>query len=287
MNVISMVKASLLIMLLLFLAGASFTLHNLYRLNSIKSSFAVVNKNISIEMRDLVHRIEKLEEFEKKITLFLGGSLSLAETANINMADEYNMIGMGGGEEQEAEEPYNRQEPTEPKVLSSFAPPYRSEQVKKRVQRLINRLDQLVSLALKEKHRLDYTPSIWPAPGYVTSNFGWRRSPFTGQRHFHRGIDLMNRTGTPIRGTAAGRVTKVSDEKFWGKTIAIEHLGGTITRFGHLSSFNVSVGDSVRRGDVIGYMGASGRSTGPHLHYQIEINGGAVDPMQFIIEDSY
>jgi len=110
-------------------------------------------------------------------------------------------------------------------------------------------------------------------------------SPFTGKRHFHRGIDLVNKIGTPVKATAAGRVIFAGKEVYWGNVIFIEHRDGIVSKYGHLSEIKVRRGDKVGRGDLIALIGMSGRTTGPHLHYQIEINNKAADPTKFVIEE--
>jgi murein DD-endopeptidase MepM/ murein hydrolase activator NlpD len=133
---------------------------------------------------------------------------------------------------------------------------------------------------------LDSTPSILPVAveGYwFSSGFGWRRSPFTGLKEFHDGLDISSRKGTPIIAPAAGRVVKIAYHRYRGKYLQLDHGRQCITTFAHLSGFNVNHGQKVERGDVIAYMGSTGRSTGSHLHYKIEIMEKVVNPKHYIL----
>lgn len=172
--------------------------------------------------------------------------------------------------------------------LTTYSAPQRlrgAPNEQQRIRELKQSLQELAELALKEKRRLDFTPSVMPIQGYITSHFGWRISPFTGSRHLHRGLDIVNKIGTPVAASASGRILFADKEEFWGKAVFIVHRDGIVTKYGHLSEISVKPGQMVERGDKVGEVGMSGRTTGPHLHYQIEINGKAVDPLHFLIDD--
>lgn len=128
------------------------------------------------------------------------------------------------------------------------------------------------------------TPSIWPARGRLTSGFGYRRSPFGGgSGRMHRGLDIANKVGTPIIAPAKGVVTFAGWDNAYGNAILIDHGNNVVTRYAHLQSVNVTVGKQVQRGEVIGAMGNTGRSTGPHLHYEVQVAGVPVNPMRYIL----
>ena len=133
------------------------------------------------------------------------------------------------------------------------------------------------------KDRLDHTPSIWPTKGWNSRGFGMKSDPFTGYKQMHRGIDIANHTGTPVIATADGKVKISSNQPAgMGKYITIDHGYGFQTRYGHLSQRLVKRGQKVKRGDIIGYMGSTGYSTGPHLHYEVIRNGKFFNPKNFI-----
>jgi len=126
------------------------------------------------------------------------------------------------------------------------------------------------------------TPSIWPVRGWVTSPFGPRTSPFTGIPTFHEGVDIAAQTGTPIIAPADGVVIKAEFSTGYGNMVEISHGYGIKTVFGHNSRLNVKAGQQVRRGDVISYVGDTGSSTGPHLHYEVRLNGLPVNPVKYL-----
>lgn len=136
----------------------------------------------------------------------------------------------------------------------------------------------------KVKEKLDHTPSIWPTEGWLSRGFGRQFDPFTGEEEMHNGIDVANRTGTRIVAPAGGRVVDVgSVAAGLGIAILIDHGYGLQTRYGHLSKALVKFGQKVNRGDLIAYMGSTGHSTGPHLHYEVFKDGRPVDPKQYIL----
>lgn len=141
----------------------------------------------------------------------------------------------------------------------------------------------LVVLMRANKDTLLSTPSIWPVKGYLTSGFGWRRSPMSGASRMHQGLDISNRVGTPIRAPARGAVTFSGSDGAYGICVMLDHGNGIVTRYAHMSKALVKVGEYVQRGDVIGALGNTGRSTGPHLHYEVIVNGTPVNPMRYIL----
>lgn len=126
------------------------------------------------------------------------------------------------------------------------------------------------------------TPDVWPLMGWLTSNFGMRRDPMDGSPDFHSGLDISADRGTPVQATADGTVQLAGFNGNYGNCIEIAHGFGIGTRYGHLSRSVVGVGAHVSRGDIIGYVGATGRTTGPHLHYEILLNGQPINPLKFL-----
>lgn len=126
------------------------------------------------------------------------------------------------------------------------------------------------------------TPSIWPTTGWLTSSFGGRADPFTGGRDYHAGLDISADKGKPVRATADGTIGQAEWSGNYGNMVLVSHRFGLSTRYGHLSQLAVTAGQTVRRGDVIGYVGSTGRSTSPHLHYEVLLNGQAINPLRFL-----
>ena len=167
------------------------------------------------------------------------------------------------------------------------------------VDRLSNRLGHLdkqakiQSISFQEldnffknqKSLLSSTPSIWPTRGWVTSGFGFRKSPFTGLREKHEGWDIAARAGSTVRATADGEVVVEGREYGYGNLVEVDHGYGLMTRYGHNSKHLVKVGDRVKRGQVIALVGNTGRSTGPHVHYEVLLHGVPVSPKNYILED--
>ncbi|MGD0955418.1 MAG: M23 family metallopeptidase [Candidatus Acidiferrales bacterium] len=129
---------------------------------------------------------------------------------------------------------------------------------------------------------LGIVPSLWPVVGQITGHFGERLDPFSGEGAFHSGLDIASHYGDEVRATADGDVTNVEQRAGYGRLIILDHGFGVTTWYGHLSGFNVQAGTHVKRGDVIGYEGSSGRSTGPHLHYEVRINNTPVNPWRYL-----
>jgi murein DD-endopeptidase MepM/ murein hydrolase activator NlpD len=126
------------------------------------------------------------------------------------------------------------------------------------------------------------TPDVWPLMGWLTSGFGMRQDPMNGSPDFHSGLDISADKGTPVHATADGTVQLAGYNGNYGNCVEISHGFGIGTRFGHLSRFVVRPGQHVSRGDVIGYVGMTGRTTGAHLHYEILLNGQPINPLKFL-----
>lgn len=155
-----------------------------------------------------------------------------------------------------------------------------------RTQQLGARMDNLDEAFQEHRERLDATPTLLPTKGWISSGFNYRRDPFTNQRTWHNGIDVSSLKGTPIVSPADGVVTFRGHQGGFGKMLELTHGEGIVTRYAHLSRYNVSKGQRVQRGEVIGYVGNTGRSTAPHLHYEVHIDGKAVNPMNYIFSES-
>lgn len=127
------------------------------------------------------------------------------------------------------------------------------------------------------------TPSIWPlVSGWLASGFGERPDPVTGESEMHAGLDISADRGTPVHATADGTVESAGYNGGYGNSILIDHGFGISTRYGHLSGYAISVGQTVKRGQVIGYVGSTGHTTGPHLHYEILLNGEPINPLRLL-----
>lgn len=140
----------------------------------------------------------------------------------------------------------------------------------------------LRNATLQDWMRMAAAPTLWPVDGHISGHFGERIDPFNGEGAFHRGVDISADYGTRVIAPADGMVMIADFMNGYGRTIVVDHGGGITTLYGHLSGFTVTEGQRVRRGDTLGYVGLSGRSTGPHLHYEVRVSNTPVNPDKFL-----
>ena len=197
------------------------------------------------------------------------------------------------------------QEPQDPSMATGGPQPdsrehnlYLEESLKRQIQRVHWEMEELQMLGkIQERNAykveqffdsqrslLASTPTIWPVRGWVTSSFGQRISPFTGRLQMHEGLDIAARPGTPVRATADGVVIYSGWKSDLGKLVTIDHGYGYRTRYGHLSAIYVRKGQRVKRGETVGAVGNTGRSTGPHLHYEVKVSGLPVNPKNYLLD---
>ena len=151
-------------------------------------------------------------------------------------------------------------------------------------QRVKDQLDWMSEYVESEQSRWQKIPLSWPARGVVMHGFGYRDDPFTGERRFHHGMDIASPRGTTVRATANGVVKMAERNGGLGKCVTITHSDGIETRYGHLYEYNVAKGELIKRGQVIGFVGTTGRSTGYHVHYEVLKDGERVNPKDYILE---
>jgi murein DD-endopeptidase MepM/ murein hydrolase activator NlpD len=151
------------------------------------------------------------------------------------------------------------------------------------LQGLESRLQSVRTDVDKRNQLAAATPSIWPTHGWLSSSTGNRTDPFTGEKDFHPGLDISADKGDPVYSTADGKVMSASAAGNYGNLVIIDHGFGIETRYGHLSAFKVKAGQHVKRGDLLGLVGATGRATGAHLHYEVRANGRILNPLQLLL----
>lgn len=150
--------------------------------------------------------------------------------------------------------------------------------------RIEKKLAAIYSLYQKNKDLLLSTPSIWPVRGWLSSYFGKRTDPFTGKEKFHDGLDIANNPGLPIKATADGIVIFAGERGGYGNVVVIRHNETLETRYAHMQAYIVKVGQKIKKAETIGFLGNTGRSSGPHLHYEVRKNAVPVNPMNYILE---
>jgi len=182
-----------------------------------------------------------------------------------------------------AEEPQARIEagPGEPLIEALFRG---AQQLGELASSQERSLAEVASELESKRAHLAATPAIWPAKGWLTSRFGTRISPFTNQKQFHAGIDIAGERGTDVVAPAQGRVVFSGSRGPLGKSLIIDHGYGVRTQYGHSDEIYVKTGETVQRGQRIAALGNTGRSTGPHLHYVVEVKGKAVNPLDYIFD---
>jgi len=223
----------------------------------------------------------KVSDFEKKMMLLAQFDKKIRVMTNLdNSQSGGQMLGVGGPV------------PGEEKAISRAAEVEATliDKIHENIDELLDEaalqkdsFEELLDFLRKQRSILAATPSIWPVIGWTTSEFGYRVSPFTGQREFHRGIDIATEIGKPVVAPADGAISRIGEERGMGNLLEINHGNGLVTVYGHLlNRGDVKRGQKVKRGDIIGYIGNSGRSTGPHLHYGICKDGIYIDPRRYL-----
>ncbi|NVL89510.1 MAG: M23 family metallopeptidase [Desulfobacterales bacterium] len=215
--------------------------------------------------------IVALQEFERKIRVI----------ANVERpADQDAVFGIGGSmpEDLDASLPLTEKHNRLLRQMHAQAEHLHDASAIQKVA-----FEELHKYLQSQKSLLASTPAIRPSIGWVSSGFGYRISPFTGLKEFHQGIDIATRMGTPVIAPADGTVAFIGTKGGLGKAMVVDHGYGMATRYGHLKKYLVKQGTRVKRGDKIALVGNSGRSTAPHLHYEVHLNGIPVNPSKYIL----
>jgi murein DD-endopeptidase MepM/ murein hydrolase activator NlpD len=224
------------------------------------------------EINQLKARIVTLDQFEERIRIL--ASIDETET-------QTGLFGLGGSAPDDLDVDVDLHD-SHQQLINGMHDQVR--QLKDASQYQQSNFNALMHKLENRKNVLSHTPAIRPTQGVVTSAFAYRRNPFTGKREFHRGMDIANHIGTPVVATADGVVSFVGESGPLGILVVIDHGYGLITRYAHLKKGLKKPGERVRRGEPIGKMGNTGRSTGPHLHYEVRLNGVPVNPAKYISE---
>jgi len=243
-----------------------------HELNSLKKENAVQKIQLQAfasKVSDLEFHMAKLKQFDKKLRIITNMEVP---------AGSSQVLGIGGPSFEEDTATLEGARAGLIKQMHSDL-----DQLKAEAMAQEKSFTELNEHLFKQTSLFASTPAIWPARGWVTSNFGYRISPFTGLRQMHEGMDIANAMGTVVLAPANGIVSRVDRENGLGKNITINHGYGILTKYGHLSETYVHVGKRVKRGEKIAAIGNTGRSTGPHLHYEIVVNGVNINPEKYIL----
>jgi murein DD-endopeptidase MepM/ murein hydrolase activator NlpD len=241
--------------------------------------------DLSSTVEILNTRLKKMEIFKERIMVATGlvSPLALTEvgsggpdTSNIgNGSPNTSQIGNGN---------FSSFQGAGPGFPLQKVPVSPTMEIKDKAQKIEDSLKSVEKFVNQQKLQLAATPAIWPTRGILSASFGNRIHPFTGHYEFHSAVDIATQLGNKIIAPADGVVLVAETRDYYGKLIIIDHGFGYVTRYGHLSGFNVKEGQRVKRYDVIGYVGTTGRSNGPHLHYEVRYFDKPINPMDFILD---
>ena len=231
--------------------------HELSKLQRENRDLQVANEQFSRSVESLRTQLRTVEDRTRKLAIIAG----------ISTLDETSQGGVGGVRQNDDNNPYRDD-------VDKMS--FRSH----RVERDLSVLEQKF---VAQSELLSCTPSIAPVRGILTDGFGGRSDPFTGEQGTHNAVDISSAVGQAVRAPADGIVVKSEWANGYGNVVYLSHGYGYSTRYGHLSGFGVRPGHRVKRGDIIGYVGSTGRSTGPHLHYEVRLNNNPVNPLEYIL----
>jgi murein DD-endopeptidase MepM/ murein hydrolase activator NlpD len=229
-------------------------------------------QNFAKEINRLKSNLLALNDFEKKIRVI----------ANIDKPAEKNsLFGVGGSIPEDLNLKLDLSEKHSVLIREMHE---QMDQLKVASTNQSEGFSSLLKYLETQRNLLASTPAISPTRGWITSKFGYRISPFTGKREFHKGLDIGARKKSPIVATAQGVITYIGKKGLLGRVVIIDHGHGVVTRYGHIHKAMKKRGESVKRGDVIALVGNTGRTTGSHLHYEIMLNGIPVNPKKYILD---
>lgn len=280
------------VMLLAFLIFVGYIIYDYHNLRQTTARLENRELYIASQLEEIQHQRRQIQEFAKEINVLKSKLIALNGfekkiriIANIEKTGATeNLFGVGGS----IPEDLDTRIPLKDKHNSLMRDMH--EQIQQLNNATISQQQEFESLLKSledQQNLLASTPAIRPVSrsvkSWVTSRFGYRKSPFTGRREFHRGFDISSRQGTPILATADGVVTFVGKKGLLGTTVIIDHGHGVVTRYGHCSKILKKRGERVKRWETIALMGNTGRSTGPHVHYEVRLNGVPVNPEKYIL----
>ncbi|MGG6314528.1 M23 family metallopeptidase [Paenibacillus macerans] len=237
---------------------------------------------LSSQSKDMMDRMERVAELEAELQKFIdkygnGDPKDLGKLSSLSWDESLDALDASGVGGEFIAVHDNEIEALARETKDDFLA----------MSEMLDEMEKNVPVTLKKAKQTQYTisgtPSEWPTLSTrLTSDFGYRTDPFTGRAAFHAGIDIAGKVGDPVYAAGAGKVVSADKDGSHGKYIVIEHPGGLQSWYMHLSDIDVSVGDTVTKGQSIGNLGSTGRSTGPHLHFEIVKGGNAVDPMPYL-----
>ena len=265
--------------LALLVAGNVVLLNDLTGSGNLARSLSLTEKSAQEQKAQLLNLSQKLISLQKDVTRIRDFDSKLRVMINLEQENVMSVASRGGPGQD---------------LAKGYLPLYRQELLARKMNEFLRQLSvesrleevrqqEIIQRLRANKDVLEATPSVWPVGGWVTSGFGWRVSPFTAKREFHRGLDISAPAGTTIYAPSRGVVAFIERDPSYGLVLNITHGTGLVSRYAHLQRVAVKQGQVVQRGEAVAFVGDSGRSTGPHLHYEIRISGVPVNPMRYIL----
>ncbi len=252
----------------LFTIGVSFLTYDYLRNDLDRSELNRLKAENRSQQKELHRLAAVLHDMRQEMVVLAQNDAKVRVLAKLSKPKSDGLTGMGG--------------PVEGRAAESFSSLQREiDELRQAIDLRRESQEEIQGFLNDQKSLLAARPKGWPVRGWITSNFGMRRSPFTGQRVMHEGIDIAASTGTPIHASADGIVIRAETAPGYGKLVVIDHGYGYKTYYAHASRIFVKVGQRVRRGERIAAVGSTGISTGPHLHYEVRLNGVPVNPRKY------
>jgi murein DD-endopeptidase MepM/ murein hydrolase activator NlpD len=275
----------------LFAACLILTTYVIYDYTNLKKTFPdhqELQNRISHQSDEIAGQRNQVQKFAGEITALKSKLIALNDfenkiriIANIEKtADQDSLFGVGGS----IPEDLDTRIPLTEKHNSLMREMHeQTKQLELASGKQQEGFESLFNFLQDQRNLLSSTPAVRPVKGWTTSGFGYRVSPFTGLREFHKGLDIATRMATPVIATADGIVSFTGTKGLLGKVVTIDHGHGIVSRYGHLGKVLKKRGAAVKRGDIIAHVGVTGRTTGPHVHYEVFLNGMPVNPIKYIL----
>jgi murein DD-endopeptidase MepM/ murein hydrolase activator NlpD len=255
-----------------------------FSMNVTRAKYKTLLSENSQQKRALSEYEQSIQKLQETVKNFENYARKLNVMAGLRSPEVMEELGIGGGDTTGIEPSETNGGPSIPPAGQSVSL-QDAKALTQKAEDVGKNLDILATYFEAQTIKLASTPTIWPTIGWVSSPFAYRDDPFTGKRQFHFGIDIATNFGNPIVATADGIVISLGNDKMGGKNITISHGNGVTTHYLHLSKFLVKSGQRIKRGDVIGLVGKTGKARGPHLHYEVRLNNKPVNPYNYILEE--
>lgn len=281
---LSISKSALKTVLLSFAAVLVLSLYLVYEYNDVKDKvweLQSVREELMQQKAQVQSFALNMLDYKRQMFLLRDLDTKLRRVVSLGPRDRaQQVLGIGGPDELGLQNLTTMGEKKQEEALKEMH--QELSQLKGAASRQETSLQMLIEYFEDKRSLYASTPSAWPVQGWITSPFGNRTSPFSGIQKFHEGLDIAAQTGTPVMATADGVVIKAGFSTGYGNMVEISHGYGIKTVYAHNSRLNVKTGQHVKRSDIISYVGDTGSSTGPHLHYEVRLNGLPVNPVKYM-----